>query len=106
MSTGEATLAGTATIQMHICAERRGYLVTFSTEAQALAFLKPRMSTHAWWELEGGSVSADWHELLDFLYPTCEHGLSADLCEGPNHYMSAAQEQAMGWDYSDAPSGF
>jgi hypothetical protein len=32
-------------------------------------------------------------------YATCEHGLSADLCEGPQHYPYDAEEIAggMGW---------
>ena len=99
----------TATIHIHICDQRRGYNVTFSTEHQAIDYLTPRSSTHTWWELnqnDGGSVPQSWSRLLDFLYPLCEHGLSLDLCHGPDHYMSAAQEHAMGWDYSDAPAGF
>ena len=106
----------TATLHVHICAERRGYNVTFSTEDQALAFLAPKASTHTWWELgadgqpEGQdnapSIPATWTRLLEFLYPVCEHGLSADLCYGPNHYMTADQERAMDWQYADAPSGF
>lgn len=102
----------TATLHVHLCAERRGYNVTFSTEDQALAFLTPKSKTHTWWEIGAedhtgtGSVPASWTRLQEFLYPTCEHGLSESNCYGPNHYMTAAQEQAMGWDYSDAPSGF
>lgn len=102
----------TATLQIHICAERRGYQVTFCNQQQAIAFLSARSSTHAWDEIPNfrgdglGSVPGDWHELIDFLYPTCEHGMSADLCHGPDHFMSADQERAMGWDYSDAPAGF
>ena len=102
-----------AKLHIHICAERRGYNVTFSTEDQAIAFLTPKSSTHAWWELNTensagprGSVPVSWIKLQEFLYPTCEHGMSADLCYGPDHFMSADQEEAMGWDYSDAPSGF
>lgn len=96
----------TATLQIHICAARRGYRVTFSTQAQAIAFLSARTKTHAWDELEGGSVPAEWTELLDYLYPLCEHGLSLNLCNGPNHYMTADEEQAMDFQYADAPSGF
>lgn len=102
----------TATLLIHVCAARRAYKATFSTEDQAITFLAARTSTHNWEEIRGlhveggGSVPADWHKLLDYLYPLCEHGMSLDLCEGPDHYMTAAQEQAMGWDYSDAPSGF
>ena len=105
-------MSETATLHIHICDQRRGYNVTFATEDQAIAFLAPRQSTHTWWELGAEdhspvrSVPVTWTKLLDFLYPTCEHGLSLDLCHGPTHYMSAAEEQAMGWDYSDAPSGF
>jgi len=102
----------TASLIVHICAERRGYKVTFSNEEQAIAFLTPKTSTHTWWEISAedhtgtGSVPMSWTKLQDFLYPACEHGLSLDLCSGPNHYMTADQEQAMGWDYSDAPAGF
>jgi len=101
----------TASLMIHICADRRGYKVTFSNEDQAISFLKARSSTHAWWELDTedggqGSVPVSWTKLLDYLYPLCEHGLSLDLCEGPDHYMTADQERAMNWDYSDAPAGF
>ena len=105
------TTRETATLHIHVCAQRRGYNVTFSTEAQALIFLAVRVSTHNWWELNTenggpGSVPATWTQLLDYLYPVCEHGLSADLCHGPNHYMSADEERAMDFQYADAPAGF
>jgi hypothetical protein len=101
----------TATLLIHVCAARRAYKVTFSTEAQAIGFLSARTSTHNWEEipLDGpgsGSVPTEWFALRDYLYPTCEHGMSLDLCYGPDHFMSAYQEQAMDWDYSDAPAGF
>jgi hypothetical protein len=35
--------------------------------------------------------------LAEYFFPTCEHGMSAQLCYGPNHYPSAAEEMAMGW---------
>jgi hypothetical protein len=102
----------TATLLIHICAARRAYRVTFSTEAQAIAFLSARTSTHNWDEIPdvfwpgSGSVPSTWRALLDYLYPMCEHGLSESNCYGPNHYMTAAQEEAMDWQYADAPSGF
>jgi hypothetical protein len=102
----------TASLLIHICAARRAYKVTFSTQEQAIAFLSARTATHNWDEIPdvfwpgSGSVPADWHELLAYLYPTCEHGMSADLCYGPDHFMSAAQEEAMDWQYADAPAGF
>jgi hypothetical protein len=97
----------TATIHVHICAERRGYNVTFSTEDQLIAYLTPRNSTHTWWELaaedhsQARSVPVEWRKALDFLYPMCEHGMGLDGCYGPDHFMSADQERAMGWDYMD-----
>lgn len=96
----------TATLEIHICDQRRSYLATFTNQDQAVAFLTTRTSTHAFHEIQDTPVPQDWTALLDFLYPLCEHGMSLDLCEGPNHYMTAEQEQAMGWDYSDAPAGF
>lgn len=99
-------MPATATLQIHICAERRGYRATFSNQAQAITFLEARKSTHNWDEIDGGSVPAEWADLLDYLYPTCEHGMSQNSCYGPDHFMSAAQEQAMDWGYSDAPAGF
>jgi hypothetical protein len=87
----------TATLLIHVCARRRAYRVTFATEDQALAWLGARSSTHAWEEVDGGSVPESWSRLLDYLYPLCEHGMSESLCEGPDHYMTAEQERAMGW---------
>jgi hypothetical protein len=96
----------TATLHVHICAQRRGYNVTFATEDQAINFLSARTSTHTWWELgaedhSDSTVPAGWTRLLAFLYPTCNHGMSLSSCYGPDHFMSADQEQAMGWDYRD-----
>jgi hypothetical protein len=33
-------------------------------------------------------------ELEAYLYPTCEHGLSLDLCYGPQHYPYDEDERA------------
>lgn len=35
--------------------------------------------------------------MAEFLFPTCEHGMSAALCMGPDHYPSREQEMQMGW---------
>lgn len=96
----------TVTLQIHICAQRRSYRATFTTQEQAVDFINRRYSTHAVSELEDCPVPGDWKALLEALYPTCEHNMSQSSCYGPDHFMSAAQEQAMGWDYSDAPPGF
>lgn len=84
-------------LDVHICDQRRSYLARFSTEAQAIDFMSVRGSTHAVTELEEYPVPRSCEKLLDVLYPTCEHGLSADLCMGPNHYPTYDQERACGW---------
>lgn len=67
-------------------------------EAWALAYVTARWSTHAVYELPEEPFSYQAYPLLaDKLYPLCEHGLSADLCEGPDHYMTRDQEMARGW---------
>ena len=44
-----------------------------------------------------GPLTPDQLRLMSYLYPQCEHGMSADLCMGPGHFMSREQEMAMGW---------
>lgn len=41
-----------------------------------------------WFPCENSSWKADTlcKEFAEYLFPRCEHGLSAQLCEGPNHY--------------------
>ena len=79
------------TLHLHICNERRGYNVIWegpNAEADALKYITDRGRTHAVWERESDPVGLEYGKLLDYLYPTCEHGLSEWLCEGPNHYPS------------------
>ncbi len=80
-------LDGTAPICLRIgvCDQRRGYVARFATEAQALTFVEARWTTHAVDELEAMDAGR-FPTLFDLLYPTCEHGLSASLCDGPGHY--------------------
>lgn len=92
-----------AALLVHICDQRRAYVARFSTEQQAVAFIARKSSTHA---IDAIHAPEGWNALIEALDPTCEHGMSQSSCYGPDHFMSAAQEQAMGWDYSDAPSGF
>lgn len=33
--------------------------------------------------------------LLDLAFPTCEHGMNAHLCAGPDHFLSYEQERAL-----------
>lgn len=35
--------------------------------------------------------------LAELLYPSCEHGMSAQLCAGPMHFLSYDQERERGW---------
>ena len=62
------------------------YLVHFSNEQQALDFVDLNWNTHDFQETELWPIPNEATRLLNRLYPTCEHGLSADLCEGPEHY--------------------
>lgn len=86
----------TVQIMLHICADRRGYRVTWTgrpaeVTARVIAFLDARKSTHAWDVLELPAVMGD---LQEWLYPLCEHGLSLDLCAGPQHYPYDDEERA------------
>lgn len=45
-----------------------------------------------------GEVEGDLGPALEgVLYPTCEHGLSLQLCSGPSHYLTYDQERERGW---------
>jgi hypothetical protein len=97
-------------IFFYIQAEGRARRVGFSTEPQALAYLRQFTGTHHIYEAaldnhDKGSTYADipesWTLVYDLLYPACEHGMNLSSCYGPDHFMSADQEQAMGWDYDD-----
>lgn len=84
-------------MEAHICTERRSYKVTFSTEQQAIDFIKARWKTHVVREWEDGCI--EWDQFLalyDLLHPLCDHGLSASNCMGPDHWCSP-EEIAAGW---------
>jgi hypothetical protein len=51
-----------------------------------LAWFAANASTHSIAEHDEHPVPDGCAELLALLYPTCEHGLSASLCNGPGHY--------------------
>lgn len=88
----------TGTLEIHICDERRGYRATFSDEDQAIAFLERKHDrNHTWWELNDQPLPRTWEKLLAYLYPTCHHGMSADLCMdpiGPHHFGTREWEIA------------
>lgn len=72
------------------------FLVRFSTEDQALAYIERKRGTVEVWEIEESehAVPDQYERLLEVLHPTCEHGLSLSLCHGPGHYPSAEWERA------------
>jgi hypothetical protein len=82
-------------LEIHLCSERRSIFVTFCSEQAAVRYVKARTSYCAIFPVEGHPVPETWTELLDVLYPTCEHGLSLQLCMGPEHYPTDEQERAM-----------
>jgi hypothetical protein len=108
-------MATTIALNVHICDQRRSYVVRFDgpqAEAHAVAFITKRREAkgpngygnHSITELEEepidfaalyGSNQATG-PLYDLLYPTCPHGMSADLCYGPQHYYYDEDEQAAG----------
>lgn len=75
----------------------RTYPVSFYGEAaedNALAFIARRTDL-TFFEAEGDEphqVGDEFTRLLAVLYPTCEHGMSADLCMGPEHYGTAEMD--------------
>jgi hypothetical protein len=81
-------------LEIHICDQRRSYVARFSTEDQDLAFAQAREHTHATYELEKEPVPQHWTRLLEYLYPTCLHGLSESNCYGPQHYYYDEED---GW---------
>lgn len=86
-------------LDVHLCDQRRCYQVTFMAgpvaDATAAAFIAARTSYTAIEEVGDAECDdyAAWPLTYAALYPECEHGLSLRLCEGPMHYMSAAQER-------------
>jgi hypothetical protein len=100
-SDAPAATTDTVTLELHHCRNRQSHLVTFEgpdAEAWAVAYLSSRLSTHAVHELRTRPFSYQrFPKLAELLYPTCGHGMSADLCEGPEHWMTRDQEMARGW---------
>lgn len=96
-------VGNTLTVEIHGCGTHAGqaYRVSFPAtpdgEAAAVAYLTARLSTHAINEVTNALIPDGFDTLTALLHPVCEHGLSADLCEGPGHYLTAAQEAARGW---------
>jgi hypothetical protein len=101
-------------LEVHICDQRRSYTARFDSGDLAVAFMRRKVDeahtagyaygNYSINEMEDqpvapviGPVTPDVLRLLAELYPTCEHGMSLELCSGPEHFLSAEQERAMGW---------
>jgi hypothetical protein len=71
-----------------------GYTVEFSTEAQAVTFAQRKRSTCVVSEREDSPLDG-FTDLLMELYPTCHHGMDAQMCMDPvgdNHWGTCEQE--------------
>ncbi|GAA3473870.1 hypothetical protein [Nonomuraea roseola] len=73
-------------LDVHVCELRRSFLVGFATEDQALNFMERKGSYCAFHQIDQAPIRAEYGRILEVLYPTCVHGLSEWLCEGPSHY--------------------
>lgn len=75
---------------VHLCAERRTSRVTFEAGADTLAALfiaaHGSVCTIAQDYDAAPVADSEWTATLAALNPECEHGLSLQLCSGPNHY--------------------
>lgn len=78
------------------------FTVSFSNEAQALAYVKARSKTHNVYEIKDAPIPDSWTQLLKWLYPICHHGLALDLCMdpyGPHHFGTAEWERQQYGDH-------
>lgn len=104
-----APVAEPFTLVVSVCGSH-SYRATFHRECDVIDFIQRRMAVneslaaagtysggYSWSPVEDCPLPESWEALDRLLFPTCEHGLSADLCWGPNHYPTADEERAMGW---------
>jgi hypothetical protein len=87
------------------------FLATFASGDQAITWLEAKRAesmaatgtiySGIWGEEDEayplapvGPVTPDQERLLDYLYPRCEHGMDAQSCMGPDHFMDRQQEIA------------
>ena len=93
----EIAEAGELLLDLHLCTERRSFAAivapTTAAHAAAARYLAGRLDRLAIEEIAGYSEGP----LYALLHPQCSHGLSLNLCEGPDHYLTADQERARGW---------
>lgn len=83
------------TVKLDVNHEDHHYTVIFSTEAQAVRYVRPRLRTHYMDVV--GDFPEDWTTLDRVLFPTCHHGLSLAMCLDPigdHHFGTAEWEKA------------
>ena len=91
----------TITLQARRNGSTNTFLVHFYGDADAarenaLTFFDARSATHEITEAEDFGISSEFAELLERLYPEserCAHGMSRDLCEGPQHWGGYWEER-------------
>lgn len=90
----------TDSIALDVSSDGQSYRVVFegsTAEARATAYRAARTATHHFTEAPDAPFShGAFPQLAADLYPICEHGMSADLCYGPQHYCSD-EEIRQGW---------
>lgn len=75
---------------------------TPEADKAAAEFFKRATAYHGYRDYHTACVdeqasSALGEALAEFFFPTCEHGMSAALCMGPDHYPTRQQEMERGW---------
>lgn len=75
-------------LEVALCADRRSIRVSFASEDLALTYIDAHTGrAYSDWSPDYPTIDAERHpRLWDRLNPTCDHGMSAWLCEGPGHY--------------------
>jgi hypothetical protein len=85
-------------LDVHLCKQRRVIRVEFrgpQAEDFALNYIERKSTTCDFSEREDEPIDYDLHpRLYRKLNPLCEHGLSAWLCAGPQHYPYDEEERA------------
>jgi hypothetical protein len=67
------------------------YTVT-GNEDQLLTYISRKTSTTLFDATD--SLPGSWVRLDAIVYPQCEHGMSAQMCSGPNHFGEASDDWA------------
>jgi len=87
-------------LKLEVTRDGHRHTVSFSTEAQALAYVGPRRSTYYFDLLS--DIPKDWHRISDMLYPKCHHQMDASMCMdpyGPHHFGTAEWERQQYGDW-------